>query len=688
MRATGIDRKKDYALALINLEERKSRFAPLCTSFSKNGVEERIKGIMKWKKATVLSVILALVLVAGAVTVFASSAMAAPEEEPAPAGSAAPAARDTDSAFRYTLPGETGNHSGYSEEDYAALMALKTEGYREESLSDFNARIKPLHLLYSGYNNRDENIRFLVTLGYSSQEIVYGENGETPMEMVYTAVNHNQNSDLYYGAEMDYEVRWTVADYSAITVGRRDDVLNSCHMGIQAILDRKSWDELNNIGIRALIQRECDALAEELSDDGISLSVLIQGVNSAADDADFVKREYQLLYNLRFEGYEDMSITAFRNAVHDKINEDEETYLLELDRATRDNRMDRTRYSNADAAFVMNTLVPLTADRWQSWQYGGYFEEAAGMAEYQFTITILDADTLTVGQHTGVWQGMSTAVGAAFKNAPRSLWEDEDGMKNLLQSAAKAILEAENRAVTVEMQYVSYLPDDSLQESGSGGDVSREEIPPATNAQYEMLLALAVPGYENLSAAQFRAGLLETYSADEEAYIAAQEAVAWDMAFERVAYPLTEEQDNFLRMTLRASDNENLEKRRALYTDEEKNPFITGHVFRERSGTSGNSKDELLFMISVDYTIEWVIADPDRLTVARRDAALSGVMNGIRDYIDSRTEDELKGGQGTLQTEIDRLVALYSSELMEVTVEDLHYDVLDEREMFEMPDNF
>lgn len=682
VRATGIDRKKDYALALINLEERRSRFAPLCTSFSKNGVEERIKGIMKWKKATVFSIVLALVLVAGTVTVFATSAMGS-GEEPASAAGADPGSDVSDSVFRYALPGETGNHSGYSQEDYAALMALKTEGYREETLSDFNTRIKPYHLLYAGYNNRDENISFLVTLSYSSTEIVYGENGEKPMEMVHTAVNHNQDSDTYYGAEMDYEVYWEIPDTAAVTVAQRDDALNRCHAGIQASLEEKSWEELNSTGIMGLMQRDCDALAAELSQDTVKLTIQVQGVNSAADDADFVKREYPLLYGLRFDGYEDSTVAAFRDAVYSKMNEDEDTYQRELDRASRDNRMERTRYTNADAAFVMNTLIPLSAGRWQSWQYGGYFDEEAGMAEYQYTLTILDANTLTVRQHTGVWQGMHTAIGSAFKNAPASLLENEKGMENLLQMAANTILEAENRAVKMEMNYIVFMPEDRQQTDEPGGDVSRDEIPPATNAQYEMLLALAAPGYRELSAEEFRTGLLETYSTDEEAYLAAQEAVAFDMAFERVAYPLTDEQDTFLRLTLRASDNENAEKRRALYADEEKDPYLAGHVFRERIG---KSTDEMVFMISVDYTIGWHLTDPARVTVAERDAALSGVMNGIRDYIDSRTEDELAGGQGALQAEIDRLKALHGSTLLELSVEDLYYDVLDERELYEGPD--
>jgi len=83
VRAMGESSKSTYAMALVGLEERRSVFAPLCTSFSKNLIEERIVAIMKLRKRSVVSVILAAILVSaltiGALTVFASSA---PEERP------------------------------------------------------------------------------------------------------------------------------------------------------------------------------------------------------------------------------------------------------------------------------------------------------------------------------------------------------------------------------------------------------------------------------------------------------------------------------------------------------------------------------------------------------------------------------------------------------------------------------
>ncbi|MHB8062426.1 MAG: M56 family metallopeptidase [Ruminiclostridium sp.] len=68
--------KSTYAMTLIRLEEKKSNLTPLVNNFSKNAIEERIVSIMKVKKKSLVNTILALGLVIGTVTVFATSTMA------------------------------------------------------------------------------------------------------------------------------------------------------------------------------------------------------------------------------------------------------------------------------------------------------------------------------------------------------------------------------------------------------------------------------------------------------------------------------------------------------------------------------------------------------------------------------------------------------------------------------------
>ena len=73
--------KASYALTLINMEETRSRCFSPYSHFSKLAIEERIEAIMKYKKASVLALGLAVALVAGATTAFAASAAPSSQED-------------------------------------------------------------------------------------------------------------------------------------------------------------------------------------------------------------------------------------------------------------------------------------------------------------------------------------------------------------------------------------------------------------------------------------------------------------------------------------------------------------------------------------------------------------------------------------------------------------------------------
>lgn len=73
------DARAAYARTLLDMEEEKNIPGALYSHFSKNAMEERITAIMKLKKTTVVTILAAALLVAGIVTVFATSAERTPE---------------------------------------------------------------------------------------------------------------------------------------------------------------------------------------------------------------------------------------------------------------------------------------------------------------------------------------------------------------------------------------------------------------------------------------------------------------------------------------------------------------------------------------------------------------------------------------------------------------------------------
>lgn len=70
----GRNKRSDYALALIDMEEQKGGFASFASGFGRNAIEERIRAIMKMKKASLITILAAVVVVACVSILFTTSA--------------------------------------------------------------------------------------------------------------------------------------------------------------------------------------------------------------------------------------------------------------------------------------------------------------------------------------------------------------------------------------------------------------------------------------------------------------------------------------------------------------------------------------------------------------------------------------------------------------------------------------
>lgn len=74
VRRFGAETKAAYAYSIISMAEQRKKFTPLYSGFSKNAAEERIKSIMKYKKSSIIAIILSVVMVIGTTTAFAFNA--------------------------------------------------------------------------------------------------------------------------------------------------------------------------------------------------------------------------------------------------------------------------------------------------------------------------------------------------------------------------------------------------------------------------------------------------------------------------------------------------------------------------------------------------------------------------------------------------------------------------------------
>lgn len=273
VRTFGEAHKSAYAMTLIGLEEKRSKLTPLVNNFSKNAIEERIVSIMKIKKRSRLGILLALILVLGTAVFFSTSSNASVHQN-----STEQSSETEDAVLHYETPGTPGNHSGYTAADYETLMALKTDDYRQMTTQDFLDILqkKNIDMVYTGYNPNDENVDFLKTLEYSCAELYaqldveYGQTSTTPYVSISTASTKENSDGEYYGAELAFSVFWTGTE--RLTVGDRDDTLNTTLEQIQEILEQKDQSQIGNTED---LNADFQELAEQMSSSTIKLSIRI-----------------------------------------------------------------------------------------------------------------------------------------------------------------------------------------------------------------------------------------------------------------------------------------------------------------------------------------------------------------------------------------------------------------------------
>ncbi|MDE7205990.1 MAG: M56 family metallopeptidase, partial [Lachnospiraceae bacterium] len=149
----------------------------------------------------------------------------------------------------------------------------------------------------------------------------------------------------------------------------------------------------------------------------------------------FSDEEYDKLLALQFDGYEDLSVSEYQKRVWEMTDTTE--YLELLERFSQDTAFYEMKDTDEAASFLFYTLEPLTAEKWQTREFGGYCKigndgvSDNASLEYSITLDIQNADALTVREYNNTCVGMI------------------NGLQNLLQD--KTVEQLQNEAIMQEM---------------------------------------------------------------------------------------------------------------------------------------------------------------------------------------------------------------------------------------------
>lgn len=400
---------------------------------------------------------------------------------------------------------------------------------------------------------------------------------------------------------------------------------------------------------------------------------------------DFSDEELDKLLALQFDGYEDMSVSEFQNKVWEVTDTEEYRNLLE--RFSQNTALYDQKDSNETASFLFYTLEPLTAEKWQTRDFGGAaatdYPGASdnAMLEFVFSLTIQNADTLTVGEYNAA----RLEVLNGLQNILQGKTEEQLRNPSFMQEAIHAEIEklkeqwnTDKLQISVDYSYMPLSEPDagkSDQESIQQEQESRE-YPAGTEEDYRSLLELKTADYQSRSVADFNMDLLEWANEDYER----MERINGDIGCHDFSVNLSNDELSFVALTTWLSGAENGKYVQSNYTGrKEEDPGYNQYLPPKTAEENGYGAWCDLF-----YQFSYHIADKKTLTVGERDYCISNMINGIQDFWNKTDMEEmLSMTEDDIIRKLKEIAAEYSNDNITITIREdsVSFEKMDERNM-------
>ena len=397
-------------------------------------------------------------------------------------------------------------------------------------------------------------------------------------------------------------------------------------------------------------------------------------------DNSFSKEEYQKLLALQLDGYEDMTVSDYRNHIAKLTDTAEYRDLLE--RFWKSQILYGVKDTDGTASFLFYVL-PLAGDEWETQNFSEEVRTSNTAdntrLEYSFSLTILDADTLTIREYNAtrlnVIKGMQDILGdktvEELQNTNSILADIQSDTDNLIKQ-----LETEKMEISIEY---AYFPapiqgiDKENSQSQEGSEQETREYSNGTEEDYRSLLTLKTPDYQNTPIKDFNTSLLAWANENRER----MERIDEDTKFNDFSVTLTAEELSFVKLTVFLSGMENGKAIQSSYTETELKPYY-GEYLPEKI-TSGSLD---VARCNLYYQFSYRISETETVTVGERDRQIENMINAVQTFWgDMDVESALKMNENDIAKKLEEIAAIYTTDHITITInkEQIHFERMDER---------
>ena len=398
----------------------------------------------------------------------------------------------------------------------------------------------------------------------------------------------------------------------------------------------------------------------------------------------FSDEEFAKLSALQFDGYEEMTVSEFQNKIWELTDTNEYRGLLE--KFFRDTNLYEQKDSDALASFLFNTLVPLTAEKWQTRDFGGSIATDYpgavdnALLEFVFSLTIQNADTLTVGEYNAACLGVADGLQKILQDKTKEQLESNSSMQEVIDAEIEKLKEqwnTDNLQISVECFFMplSELDTGEDKQKNMQQGQERREYPNGTREDYRSLLKLKTVDYQSKSVADFNMDLLEWADENDER----MGRITDDVVYQDFSVDLSSDELSFVTLTTWLSRVENGKYVQSKYTGrEEEDPSYNQYLPLKTTGEDGYG----VAWCDLYYQFSYHIADKQTFTVGERDYCIGNMMNAIQDFW-NRTdiEEMLNMTEDDIASKLQEIAAEYSNAAITITIHEdsVRFEEIDER---------
>lgn len=606
VRRCGVSSRSAYANVLIGMEAKRSGLMPLCNQFSQNAIEERVRAIMKIKKISLAAAIFAAGLVVGVTTAFATSAK------------------------------ETSG-TGFTQEEYDKLMALKFDGYEAMTVAEFQEKVWTL----------TDTAEYRELLERFSQSTSFHEKQDVD----------DRAGFMFHVLEPLTAERWQKRDYSGYVSASQ---LNPAENVVQDMAVLEYVVTLNILDADKLTVGEY--------------------IDARAGMSDSIEQIFTTGYTAEEMADEEYMHTAI-DSVMGELAEAFSTEALKLDVEYVYQSLDSLN-DYIDDAYVDEEFNEEIREQWDTVlepyiPFGLTYEYDAQKYECKMYFRGKEVRGI-MDEGQDVWITAHAGSGYA-EDAIEVYAVYEDGqLAGLRAATAKEQEEWTQR----RRQTAKELERQMRRQTTDGYYHSNEEVReflPGTQEDYQSVLSLKKSGYEQMPLADFNSALLEWGNEHSDSY----DRINCDTIWDDFRVDLSGADKEFIIRTVALSGNENAMSVRSSYTGKAEEDVTLGDDL-----TKSPEGDEAQYVwCHMYYQFSYHVSDKEKVTVEERDRSVGGMLDGIQEFWEQTDiEDILKMDKGDIVKKLNELAEEYSTRNVTITIGAegrIGFECMDERSLMQ-----